>query len=215
MGMRRLYREWLFPHVTRWCLTGHALGKERRAALAGVRGEVLEVGFGSGLNLPFYPKTVTRLIALDCSRTALRLAAPRIARSTFPVDVRMHSGEAVPFGDESFDSVVFTWTLCMIDDPAAAVSEAHRVLKPDGQLCFLEHGRADTSAIARWQDRWNPLNQFLFAGCSINRPIAEIVRAAGFDITQMSTYYRRGPRLTSYVYRGVARKATDSPATGA
>src|SRR5690349_17754319 len=111
MRLRELYREWLFPHVTRWCLTGRALGRERQAALAGVQGEVLEVGFGSGLNLPFYPMTVTRLVAVDCSRTAVRLAAPRIASAPFTVDVQIHSGEALPFVAETFDSVVFTWTL--------------------------------------------------------------------------------------------------------
>ena len=206
MRLRELYREWLFPHVTRWCLTGRALGRERQAALAGVQGEVLEVGFGSGLNLPFYPMTVTRLVAVDCSRTAVRLAAPRIASAPFTVDVQIHSGEALPFVAETFDSVVFTWTLCMIDDPLTALSEARRVLRPAGQLFFLEHGRADDPALARSQDRWNPLNQRLFAGCNINRPIDALVSAAGFDIRSLDRYQRRGPRVSSCVYRGVAVK---------
>ena len=215
MRLRHIYSRWVFPHLTRWFLSGPALDAERRAALAGASGDVLEVGFGSGLNVPCYPEAVTHLVGLDSSREALRLARRRIANAPFPIRICVDKGERLPLDDATFDVVVFTWTLCMIDDPAVALGEARRVLRPEGQLCFLEHGRADTSATARWQDRWNPLNQFLFAGCNINRPIAEIIRTAGFEITQMNTYYRRGPRLTSYVYRGVARKTSDSPATRA
>lgn len=212
MRLRQIYCEWLFPHVTRWCLTGRALGRERQSALAGVRGRVLEVGFGSGLNLPFYPTTVTRLVAIDSSRTALRIAAALIPRAAFPVDVLIHTGEELPYGDESFDSIVFTWTLCMIDDPLTALSEAHRVLRPSGQLFFLEHGRSSDSAIARAQDRWNPLNQCLFAGCNINRPIDSLVLAARFNVTSLDRYTRRGPRVSSCVYRGIAVKTAASAA---
>lgn len=207
MRLTRLYREWVFPHVTKWCLSGRGLETERRAALAGVRGEVLEVGFGSGLNLPFYPPSVNRLVAVDSSRAALRLAVPLIGRAAFPVDAHVHSGEELPFADKRFDAVVFTWTLCMIDDASAALAEARRVLRADGHLHFLEHGRAEEPAIVRWQDLWNPVNRLLFAGCNVNRPIAELIRDAGFDIAQLSTYYRRGPRVASYVFRGVAVKA--------
>lgn len=206
MGLRRFYREWLFPHVTRWCLAGTALGVERRVALADVGGEVLEVGFGSGLNLPFYPATVARLVAVDSSRTALRLAATEISRAPFPVDVQIHSGESLPFPPESFDAVVFTWTLCMIDDPNAALTEAWRVLRPNGRLIFLEHGRSADPQLARWQDRWNPLNRWLFAGCNINRAIDTLVRSAGFELTSNERYQRRGPRVSSCVYRGVGVK---------
>jgi SAM-dependent methyltransferase len=212
MGLRRLYRESLFPHVTRWCLAGKTLGVERRLALADVRGEVLEVGFGSGLNLPFYPATVARLVAVDSSRTALRLAAAQISRAPFPVDVQIYSGEALPFPPESFDAVVFTWTLCMIDDPHAALIEAWRVLRPSGRLIFLEHGRSREPQLARWQDRWNALNRWLFAGCNINRAIDTLVRSAGFELKSIERYERHGPRVSSCVYRGVGVKTTTADA---
>jgi ubiquinone/menaquinone biosynthesis C-methylase UbiE len=173
----------------------------------GVRGRVLEVGFGSGHNLPFYGGEVREVVAVDPSRVAAKLARKRIAQAAFAVEYRALDGERIDAPDASFDSVVCTFSLCTIPDPAAALAQMRRVLAPDGRFFFVEHGRADDARVRRWQDRLNPIQKALVGGCHLNRDIAGLVRAAGFEIEALDQHYiPRQPRPFAFITRGVARR---------
>src|SRR3954449_7678697 len=159
-----IYSRIIFPRLCDWVLNDPRMAKLRREALADVGGEVLEIGFGTGLNLPHYPEHVRRITTVDPNLGMSRLARRRIARSGIEVDQRVLSGEALPFEDESFDSVVSTWTLCSIPDVRRALGEVYRVLKPGGGFVFLEHGLSDDPKIQRWQRRVNPIQRGLAGG---------------------------------------------------
>lgn len=179
---------------------------ERRAqACAGLAGHVLEIGFGSGHNVPHYPPDVTRVTAVEPSDVGWRLAARRLARSPVVVERGGLDGQSLPFPDGTFDNALSTFTLCTIPDGAAALAEVRRVLVPGGALHFLEHGRAPDDGVRRWQRRLNPLNRRVAGGCRLDVPIEELVRAAGFDLHTLSTGYAPGePKPFGYLYRGVA-----------
>lgn len=172
------------------------------------RGDVLEVGFGTGRNLPHYSPEVRSVWGLDPMRT--RGVGPverRIERSPFPVARTTLSAEQpLPFDEARFDCVVTTWTLCSIPDPDIALREMRRVLKPGGLYLFLEHGRARAERTARWQDRLNPAWTRLTEGCNLNRPIDEIVQRAGFELRSVDELEGKGPRIVSHLYRGVATR---------
>ena len=200
-----LYARYVFPRLMDWILGAVPLQAERRAALAGVHGEVLEIGFGTGLNLCCYPPGITRLVAIDAVELLPARVAQRIADVSFPVERTRLDAERLPFPDARFDCVVSTWTLCSIPDAGAALRELRRVLKPGGRYLFLEHGRSDDARVARWQDRFNPIQQRLGAGCNINRPIDALIRDAGFEIAHLERYAREGePRIMAEMYRGSA-----------
>lgn len=200
-----LYARYVFPRLMDWVLGAVPLQAERRAALAGVHGEVLEIGFGTGLNLCCYPPGITRLVAIDAVELLPARVAQRIATVSFPVERTRLDAERLPFPDARFDCVVSTWTLCSIPDATAALHELRRVLKPGGRYLFLEHGRSDDPRVARWQDRFNPIQRRLGAGCNINRPIDTLIRDAGFEIAHLERYAREGePRIMAEMYRGTA-----------
>jgi ubiquinone/menaquinone biosynthesis C-methylase UbiE len=202
------YSERVFPYLMNLAMNNEAMRDERRRGLEGVSGSVLEVGFGSGLNLPHYPPAVTKVVGVDPSERSARLARKRIAASPFPVDVIGLSAERLPVADGSFETVVSTFTLCTIPDVAGALTEMRRVLAPAGRLYFVEHGRAEDPRVVRWQERLNPIQRVVCAGCHLNRPIATLVEQAGFAIEQLETGYMKGaPRFVAFHYRGVARKA--------
>jgi ubiquinone/menaquinone biosynthesis C-methylase UbiE len=183
------------------------VSEERRKALAGVRGRVLEIGFGSGHNLPFYPEAVEELVAVDPSTESAKLARKRIAAARFPVEYVALEGESIAAPDASFDSVVSTFTLCTIPDPTAALRQLLRVLKPEGRFFFVEHGRSAEPKVQRWQDRLNPIQRALVGGCNINRDIEQLVREAGFALDQVDKYYLSGqPRVSAFMTRGVGRR---------
>jgi ubiquinone/menaquinone biosynthesis C-methylase UbiE len=180
---------------------------ERDAALAGVRGKVLEVGFGTGLNLPHYPVGVERLVAVDPSAASARLARKRIAKAPFPVEFIPLPGEAIAAPDSSFDSVVCTFSLCTIPDPIAALRHMRRVLKPEGRLFFLEHGRSNVPKEQRWQDRMNGFQNWICGGCNTNRQIDRLITEAGFVIDSLDNHYAKGaPKPLAFLYRGTARR---------
>jgi ubiquinone/menaquinone biosynthesis C-methylase UbiE len=184
-----------------------ATREERKRSLADVKGAVLEVGFGSGLNLPYYPNTVTRVVGVDPSHTSAHLARTRIAASSFPVECVGLSAEKLPVADASFDSVVSTFTLCTIPDVAGALTEMRRALKPEGRFYFVEHGHDDDSRVARWQDRLDGFEQKMFGGCHLNRDISTLIRRAGFDIERLDHAYLKGaPKFAGFLYRGVAKR---------
>jgi ubiquinone/menaquinone biosynthesis C-methylase UbiE len=179
----------------------------RRRAVAGLHGEVLEVGFGSGLNLPHYPAAVTKVYAVDPSEVGRRLAAGRIAASPVEVVSVGLDGEAVPLPDHHVDTALSTFTLCTIPHPERALREIARVLRPGGTFHFLEHGHAPDEKVQRWQRRMNPVQQRIAGGCHLDRRIDELVRAAGFDLDELHTFYVAGPKSMSYLYAGIARVA--------
>ena len=168
------------------------------------RGVVLEVGLGSGFNIPYYGDGVQRLYGLDPSSALKKLAAPRADAAPFPVDFVGRAAEDIPLDDRSVDTVLTTWTLCTIPEIHQALGEMRRVLRPGGQLVFIEHGRAPEKRIAAWQNRLNPIQRRLAGGCNLNRKIDELIVAAGFGMTRIETDYTEGPKPWAYTYKGIA-----------
>ncbi len=200
-----LYARHIFPRVMDWTLRRPRFQRERQQALAAVGGEVLEIGFGTGLNLRHYPSGVTRLTAIDVADLLPARTGQRISAAPFPVERVRLTAERLPFPDARFDCVVSTWTLCSIPDALAALREVRRVLAPGGRFVFLEHGRSDDPRVARWQDRFNPIQRVIGVGCNLNRPIDALVRGAGFAITRLDRYVIEGePRIMAEMYRGMA-----------
>lgn len=203
------YASYLFPRLMDWLMAGEPFQRERRALLGQARGEVLELGFGTGLNLPHYPKALSRLHAVDPAPLLPDRVARRSAEVSFPVRLHHVSAETLPFEDRSFDCVVSTWTLCTIPDPVRALQEARRVLKPDGRFLFLEHGRSEDQKIARWQDRLNPIQNVIGCGCNLNRKIDHLITQAGLKISQLDRFIMTAvPRLGGEMYRGIAVKGS-------
>ncbi len=201
------YDEHVLPRIIDLAL-GKAQDPTRAKIAARLEGEVLEVGFGSGRNLPHLPSAVTKLLAVEPAALGRKLAAPRIAASPVPVEVIGLDGQDLPLDDASVDHALITWSLCTIPDVDRALREVHRVLRPGGMLHFVEHGRSPNPATARWQDRLTPLWGRIAGGCHLNRPIREHIEAASFEIVDLDTYSMGGPDVIGYSYRGRASKAT-------
>jgi ubiquinone/menaquinone biosynthesis C-methylase UbiE len=202
------YSKYLFPHLLEWALGNPQLGKYRRRALEQAFGKVLEVGFGTGLNLPYYPEAVTRITAIDSETLLQERLARRIKEADMPVEfVQLDASGTLPFADASFDSIVTTWTLCSIESVEPALAEMRRLLKPEGRYIFFEHGRSDDKETARWQDRFNPVEKVIGAGCNINRPIDRLITSAGFAIETLERFrLPKTPRILGEMYRGAARR---------
>jgi ubiquinone/menaquinone biosynthesis C-methylase UbiE len=203
------YSKYIFPHLLEWALGNPELGKYRRRALEEARGNVLEVGFGTGLNLPYYPQAVHQITALDPESMLADRVAERIKKSNVPVRfVQLDASGQLPFADATFDSIITTWTLCSIEHVEPALAEMRRLLKPDGRYLFFEHGRSDQAETAKWQDRFNPIEKVIGAGCNINRPIDRLVKTAGFEIETLDRFpMPKTPRILGDMYRGIARRA--------
>lgn len=202
-----LYRKYLLPTLTELAMRNRTLRPERARWVPLASGVVLEVGVGSGLNLPIYSQGVRKLYALDPSEELLRMARARAAGAAFSVEFLCRPAEMIPLADGSVDDVVTTWTLCTIPNLVAALQEMRRVLRPEGRLIFVEHGRSPDRTVARWQDRLTPLWRRVTGGCHLNRPIDRLLRAGGFEASEMNRGYVAGPRVGSYLYRGMARPA--------
>lgn len=200
------YAKHIFPRLLDWSLGAAEFGKYRRRALEPAYGETLEIGFGTGLNLPYYPEAVTKLTAIDSENMLEDRVERRIASCPIPVTkMRLDAQGRLPFGDHTFDTVVSTLTLCSIANTAPALSEIHRVLKPDGRFVFFEHGRSDDPKVAQWQDRFNPIQRVIGVGCNMNRRIDRLIEDAGFKITNLDRFLLpKTPRLLAEMYRGVA-----------
>lgn len=200
------YGDQVLPRAIDLALGGGELGRIRARVTAGLAGEVLEIGFGSGLNVPHYPPGVTRVRAVDPSVTGRKLAAKRLAACAVPVRYIGLDAQVLPVDDASVDHVLSTWTLCTVPDVGQALAEVRRVLRPGGALHFVEHGLAPDRKVARLQDRLTPLQRAAFGGCHLNRPIDALVADAGFELTQLHTYYLKGPRALGHTFQGVAAK---------
>ena len=200
-----IYAKYVFPHFMDWSMGTRRFQHQRREALSLLRGEVLEIGFGTGLNLPHYPAAVSRVTALEPARLLPEKVAGRIAAASMPAELVYGSAERLPFGDRRFDCVASTWTLCTIPDAVAALQEVRRVLKPGGRFAFLEHGRSNAPPIARWQDRLNPLQQRIGVGSNMNRAIDRLITEAGLTLDRLDRFQMPGiPRLVGEMYRGIA-----------
>ena len=198
-----LYARQIFPRLMDWVMRGEEFRRLRASLLGDVCGKVLEIGFGTGLNLPHYSVHVTSLSVIDPAEFLPQRVSRRIATAPFPVHVQHATAEQLPFPDRHFDAVVSTWTFCTIPDPAAALREVRRVLRPDGSLFFLEHGRSDDRRVAAWQDRLNPVQRVLGCGCNMNRRIDRLITQAGLTVLRLDRFrMRRVPRLFGEMYRG-------------
>jgi SAM-dependent methyltransferase len=199
------YADRVAPRLIRFSCGGKSTEPVRRRVCAGLTGRVVELGFGSGLNVPFYPATVTRVAAIEPADLAWRLAAERVRTSPVPVERAGGDGAALPFPDGSYDAALSTWTLCTIPDVAGALRELRRVLRPGGTLHFVEHGLAPDERVRRWQHRLEPVQKRVY-GCSLTRPIVDLVTAAGFTIVDLDVFYSPGwPKSGSAFSLGVAR----------
>jgi ubiquinone/menaquinone biosynthesis C-methylase UbiE len=202
------YGDQILPRLTNVLLSNRELREIRERVAAGLSGEVLEIGFGSGLNVPFYPPEVHRVLAVDPATVGRGLAAKRVAVSRVPVEYVGLDGASLPLDSESIDHVLITWTLCSIPAVEQALEEIHRVLRPSGKMHFAEHGRSPDPKVAHRQDRLNPLQRRWAGGCNLNRPIDGLITAAHFEMTRLENFYMRGPKPLSYMYEGLATKAS-------
>ncbi|MBD2196268.1 MULTISPECIES: class I SAM-dependent methyltransferase [Calothrix] len=200
------YSQFIAPRLIDAAMSSPTLSAYRREILANVTGEVLEIGFGSGVNLSYYPEHLQKLITVDANAGINKLAQKRIQSSHIQVDNRVLNSENLPMADNTFDSVVSTFCLCSIANVSQAIHEIYRVLKPGGRYFFLEHGLSDEANIQVWQHRLNPLSQVIGDGCNINRNIRQLVAAQFANLTVEQFYIPKIPKISGYLYKGVAFK---------
>ncbi len=201
------YQRHVLPHLLHLAMRQQSLLPFRQRVIGAAEGRVLEIGIGSGLNLPLYGASVRVVIGLEPSSELLRMARERAAAAPVPVELLEASAEAVPLDTASIDTVVTTWTLCTIPDAPRALAELKRVLKPGGALLFVEHGRAPEPGVARWQDRLDPLWRRFTGGCHLNRKIDDLICGSGFQIDALANARLPGPRTHTFLYEGRARPA--------
>lgn len=199
-----IYSRYVLPRLTHLSMRQVQLRRYRERVVGGATGRVLEIGFGSGLNLPYYSEAVDEIIGLDASPEMLALAERAVANSSHKVTLLARSADDLPLDDQSIDTIVVTWSLCSIVDVGWALMEARRVLRPGGQMRFIEHGRSPDPNVAIWQDRLTPLWRHCAGGCHLNRKMDDLIRGGGFQLAELSTTYARGPRPMVYMYEGIA-----------
>jgi ubiquinone/menaquinone biosynthesis C-methylase UbiE len=200
------YSDQVLPRAMDVLMRGGELTAIRARVAAGLSGDVLEVGFGSGLNVPHYPPAVTRVVAVDPATAGRKLAARRVAASSVPIEYIGLDGQSLPLPADSVDHALTTWTLCTIPDAGRALHEIKRALRPGGTLHFIEHGRSPDAKVARRQDRLTPIQRRIAGGCHLNRPIDTLIAGSGLDLTRLDTYYLRGLKSLNYSYEGVVTK---------
>jgi ubiquinone/menaquinone biosynthesis C-methylase UbiE len=199
------YQRHVLPHLLHLAMRQKQLVPYRRRVIGAAEGRVLEIGIGSGLNLPLYGPGVGLVIGLEPSPELLRMARERASNAVAPIEFLEASAEAVPLDDDCVDTVVTTWTLCTIPNATRALTEMRRVLKPSGALLFVEHGRAPEPGVARWQDRLDPLWSRMAGGCHLNRKIDDLISASGLRIDALTNARLPGPRTHTFLYEGRAR----------
>ena len=201
------YSNHIFPHLMDRALSRPAVQRMRTEALAYVAGEILEIGFGTGLNLECYPGSVEQITAVDPNFHMMRLASQRVKNSRIHVDFQNLSAEKMPFPSEAFETVVSTWTLCNISRIHQALEEVHRVLKKNGRFVFLEHGRSPDKAIQFWQRVFKPLFNAGGDGCHLDREVNSLIEGQRFAFERLKCFYLEAtPRIAGFVYTDVAVK---------
>jgi ubiquinone/menaquinone biosynthesis C-methylase UbiE len=201
------YNDVVLPRLLDQAMKKEDLVGYRQRVVTAAHGRVLEIGIGSGLNLPFYGPGVTEIIGLEPSQPLVDMAERRARADGKVVSFIQRSAEAIPLDTDSVDTVVTTWTMCSIPNPRVALAEMRRVLKPSGDLLFAEHGRAPDPWVVRFQDWITPVWKPLSGGCHLNRPIADLIGGAGFEMVDLHTGYARGPRPFTFMYEGLARRS--------
>lgn len=200
------YSNLIIPYCIDLAMSGSSLSQYRQQLLEDVSGEILEIGFGTGLNLPHYPEAVSKITTIDPNPGMKKLAASRINQSQITVDYKVLNGESLPMADQSFDSVVCTWTLCSIPLVEQAIAEVHRLLKPGGKFFFIEHGLSEDPGIQIWQNRLTPIQKVIADGCHLNRRINLLVKQKFPNVTIEQFYAPKLPKIIGYMYQGIAVK---------
>ena len=198
------YNDHILPHIINLSMRNRELAPYRERMLSYAKGRVLEIGIGSGLNLDYYGACVEEIVGLEPAPRLIAMAQRAANGCKIPVTLMAASAESIPIDDRTVDTVVSTWTLCSIPDVYGALREMRRVLKPGGQLVFVEHGLAPEEEIQRWQTRLTPLWKRIGGGCHLNRPIQRLIESAGFGISELETGYAKGPRPMTFFYQGSA-----------
>lgn len=199
-----IYREHVLPRINDATCGIKATGPLRERVCAGLHGQVLEIGFGSGLNVPYYPSTVTKVVAVEPADLSWKRASERLTATSVPVERVGLDAQSLPLPADGCDTALSTWTLCTIPDVATALGEVRRVLKPGGTLHFVEHGLAPDEKVRRWQHRVEPLQKRLFGGCHLTRNIADLLTAAGFRLSEVEIFYEGSPKMMTAHTLGVA-----------
>jgi ubiquinone/menaquinone biosynthesis C-methylase UbiE len=200
-----LYAEQVLPRIINAACGMKSANPLRSRVCDGLHGHVVEIGFGSGLNVPFYPDSVTAVAAIEPADVGWKLASKRVAGSKVPIERCGLDGQSLPLPDDSCDSALSTWTLCTIPDAVAALHEVRRVLKPGGTFHFIEHGLAPDEKVQHWQHRLEPMQKRLFGGCHLTRQVGDLLTTAGFEITEVDVFYEKGaPKFLAADSLGVA-----------
>lgn len=203
-----IYRDHIFPHILDFGMSRAVLQKHRKEILSRARGDILEIGFGSGINLRFYPVEVQKVTVIEPNHALSTMAKKRIKLYKIKVESYFQSADTLPFPDNTFDTVVSTYTLCSIKNIDNALSEIHRVLRTNGQFLFLEHGLSLDPCVQRWQNRLNSINKAIADGCNLNRNIKELIELHELRVSELDTFYlEKTPKIGGYTYKGIAMKA--------
>jgi len=202
------YNDVILPFFYDTSMDSTKINEGRKSILGRItEEEILEIGFGTGINVNYYPESVKKIIGVDVNKGMLNQFRKKLDEGKIEVELLHRNGETIPFHDNSLNAVVSTYTLCTIKNVELVLKEIHRILKPDGKFYFLEHGLADNPKTQKWQHRLNPLQNIWAGGCNLNRDIKSLIRNAGFNILELKNYYmKRDPKILGFMYEGIAVK---------